>query len=138
MPEAPDVAWRGMVAGRNDDEILALCRAFGGVQPLTQVILEGVAAAAHDALRAAPVVVAYNIRAADERYEHTLRLGGPAPALDVEPVDSAEATFSLSLPDLVRLVAGVLDMIEALADGRVLITGDQDAARRMLMALADG
>ena len=137
MPPGPDPALAAMVKGRSDEEIVALSKMFGGPQTLTDMFLAAMVAQLDDQSFDSPIVLGYHITNGGDSYDHTVTVGKGPVRVNAADLAAACATVCLSFPDLIRVLAGVLDLGAATTDGRIQVHGDQAAAGRVLSVLAD-
>lgn len=128
----PDPGLAAMVRGRSDPEVLAMATLFGGPATLTAQFLNGLASGADASALTAPLVVGYRVATPESNLEHTVSFDPAGCRADAAPLASAGATISLSFPDLVRLIVGVLDLPTALGDGRVVLTGPEASSEHVL------
>jgi alkyl sulfatase BDS1-like metallo-beta-lactamase superfamily hydrolase len=132
-----DPALAAMVRGRSDDEILALSRMFGGPRMAADMFIAGHATDLAERSFATPTTLGYLITSGSERVEHTITVGHGAVRVDDADLATADVTVLVSFPDLVRVIAGVLDLAEAVDNGQIELRGDRAAAGHVLSVLAD-
>ena len=121
----------GMIEGKSDDEINASVAERGTEKVLTQVF-EGWAAR-FDPSRAGDqsAVIGFDITSPAGAHQYQLKVAdGTCQAVSGAP-EPARVTLGLAVPDLLRLVTGKLDGMQAFMSGRLKLSGDMMFAQSM-------
>jgi hypothetical protein len=129
---AATAALAGQVIGETDEELDAFLVGAGGVEAMAHSILDALRSAVDPAV-VGDLTVAFEVGDGDGgRHRWVLASAAEANAATLDKADH-EAALSLALsgPDLLRLAIGQLDAIEAVMDGRIVLTGDLEQIVRL-------
>jgi putative sterol carrier protein len=125
-PPAQDITaemFREMVKGRSDEEILT------AVKGNEEVLLDGI----FDAMKAAfdpskavgqSAVVQYDLDTPQGLVNYQLKVDNGTCAVEKGTTGEPRVTLAMSLPNFVRLMAGVLDAMQAFMSGQLKVSGD--------------
>lgn len=132
MVRKPSPVMQAMVAGKSDAQLLSTAAQFGGPPAVIESIVRGLADAVGSG--APDALVGFVAVDGENRYGHAVRVAGGAAS--VEPLETeADAVYTSSFPDLVRVAAGLLEMGAAVEAGRVAVSGDAEIGRQVLLSL---
>lgn len=114
-------AFANQVHGKSDEEILQIARIGLGVESLLNMtfrsVTEAVVAIRDGTLR-------WELSEGDTKHTYNLTVGKGQAVLTAGDGGPASTTIAASVPDFFRVVAGGLEWKDAVADGRLKITGD--------------
>ena len=125
-PSAQDITpemFREMVEGRSDEEILT------GITGNEEVLLDGIfdaMKAAFDPSRAAGhgAIIQYDLDTPRGLVNYQVNVNSGTCTIEKGTTGEPRVTLAMSMPDFVRLMAGVLDAMQAFMSGRLKISGD--------------
>ena len=115
--------FREMVKGRSDEEILT------AVKGNEEVLLDGI----FDAMKATfdpsaavgqSAVVQYDLDTPRGLVNYQVKVDNGTCTIEKGATDEPRVTLAMSMPNFVRLMAGVLDAMQAFMNGQLKISGD--------------
>ena len=120
-----------MIEGKSDDEINAGVAELGTEKVLTQ-IFEGWAARFNpDRAGGQSAVIGFDITSPEGTHQYQLKVADGACQAVSGASDPARVTLGLAVPDLLRLVTGKLDGMQAFMTGKLKLAGDMMFAQSM-------
>jgi putative sterol carrier protein len=125
-PSAQDITpemFREMVKDRSDEEILT------GVRGNEEVLLDGIFDAMKEALdpsRASgqSAIIQYDLDTPQGLVNYQVKVNNGTCTIEKGTPGEPRVTLAMSLPNFVRLMAGVLDATKAFMSGQLKISGD--------------
>jgi putative sterol carrier protein len=120
-----------MIEGKSDDEVNAGVAALGTEKVLTQIFEGWAERFSPDRAGGQSAVIGFDITSPEGTHQYQLKVAdGTCQAVSGAP-DPARVTLGLDVPDLLRLVTGKLDGMQAFMTGKLKLSGDMMFAQSM-------